>query len=153
MCDEAETSVLVASGIKGTEAIKVLQAQISNPAPPATLVARAMGIAFQSRRRVGTVLAILFAVLLGYHVMVGHNGVTAYQQKRIEDKTLQLEIDALQEENARLKGHVERLKGDPATIEHEAKERLHYTRAGEIIYTLNEKAPESAPPSTQQSAK
>lgn len=96
-------------------------------------------------------LAIFFAVFLGYHVMVGHNGVTAYQQKRIEDKTLKLEIDALQDENARLKDHVDRLKADPATIEHEAKERLHYTRPGEIIYTLNEKPAESQP--TQQPSK
>jgi cell division protein FtsB len=133
------------------EATEVLQAQTSNPAPHPTLAARAAGLAFQSRRRIATVLAILFAVFLGYHVMVGHNGVTAYQQKRIEDKNLRLEIDALQEENARLKDHVDRLKVDPATIEHEAKERLHYTRPGEIIYALNEKPAETQP--ARQSAK
>ena len=104
-----------------------------------------MGMVFESRRRIATVLAILFSVFLGYHVIVGHNGVTAYQQKRIEDKTLKLEINALQDENARLKDHVDRLKADPATIEHEAKERLHYTRPGEIIYTLNDKPAESQP--------
>jgi cell division protein FtsB len=117
------------------------------PDPPTTPAERVMGMIFESRRRIATVLAILFSVLLGYHVILGHNGVTAYQQKRIEDKTLKQEIDALQAENARLKDHVDRLKDNPATIEHEAKERLHYTRPGEIIYTLNEKSsePQTAP--------
>ncbi len=115
------------------------------PDPPTTPAERVMGMIFESRRRIATVLAILFSVFLGYHVIVGHNGVTAYQQKRIEDKTLKLEINALQDENARLKDHVDRLKADPATIEHEAKERLHYTRPGEIIYTLNDKPAESQP--------
>lgn len=115
------------------------------PDPPTTPAERVMGMVFESRRRIATVLAILFSVFLGYHVIVGHNGVTAYQQKRIEDKTLKLEINALQDENARLKDHVDRLKADPATIEHEAKERLHYTRPGEIIYTLNDKPAESQP--------
>ncbi len=115
------------------------------PDPPTTPAERVIGMVFESRRRIATVLAILFSVFLGYHVMVGHNGVTAYQQKRIEDKNLKLEINALQDENARLKDHVDRLKADPATIEHEAKERLHYTRPGEIIYTLNDKPTESQP--------
>ena len=124
-----------------------LQATNAIPNPPATPAERVIGMAFESRRRIATVLAILFAVFLGYHVIVGHNGVTAYQQKRIEDKTLKLEINSLQDENARLKDHVDRLKADPATIEHEAKERLHYTRPGEIIYTLNEKPAETEPSS------
>lgn len=98
-------------------------------------------------------LAIAFAVLLGYHVIVGHNGITAYQQKRNEDKALQQEINALQEENGRLKDHVDRLQTDPGAIEHEARERLHYTRPGEIIYTLNERPAETQPAPQQKPAK
>ena len=116
------------------------------------MLTRLAGMLFQSRRRIATVLAIAFAVLLGYHVMVGHNGITAYQQKRSEDKSLQLEINLLQEENAKLKEHVDRLKVDPKTIEHEAKEHLHYTRPGEIIYTLNERPAEQEPVGAQRPA-
>ena len=43
---------------------------------------------------------------------------------------------SLQKENEQLKGHVERLKSDPNAIEHQAREELHYTRPGEVIYTL-----------------
>ncbi len=32
--------------------------------------------------------------------------------------------------------HVDRLKSDPNAIEHEAREKLHYAKPGEVIYTL-----------------
>jgi cell division protein FtsB len=100
---------------------------------------RLIRMMYQSRRRIGTALAIVFALFLGYHVMMGRNGLTSYQQKRREDHDLQLDIQQLQEENSRLKEHVDRLQNDPDAIEHEARERLHYARPGEVIYTLPEK--------------
>jgi cell division protein FtsB len=42
----------------------------------------------------------------------------------------------LQQENGRLREHVDQLQNDPAAIEHQAREELHYTRSGEVIYTL-----------------
>ena len=110
-------------------------------------VVRAAGFAYRMRRRIATAAAIALAVFLGYHVIFGQNGVTAYQQKRVEDKELQKQIQQLQDENGRMKDHVDHLQNDPDAIEHEARERLHYTRPGEVIYTLNDKQPEkpSAP--------
>ena len=43
---------------------------------------------------------------------------------------------SLQKENDRLHEHINHLQSDPDAIEHEAREELHYTRAGEVIYTL-----------------
>lgn len=110
-------------------------------------VVRAAGFAYRMRRRIATAAAIVLAVFLGYHVIFGQNGVTAYQQKRVEDKELQKQIQQLQDENGRMKDHVDHLQNDPDAIEHEARERLHYTRPGEVIYTLNDKPVEktSAP--------
>ena len=110
-------------------------------------VVRAAGFAYRMRRRIATAAAIVLAVFLGYHVIFGQNGVTAYQQKRVEDKELQRQIQLLQDENGRMKDHVDHLQNDPDAIEHEARERLHYTRPGEVIYTLNDKPVEktSAP--------
>jgi cell division protein FtsB len=99
--------------------------------------ARAAGLLYRVRRRIATGLAIVMAIFFGYHVMVGRNGVNIYEQKRVEDRALRHEIDSLQQENARLKDHVDHLKSDPDEIEREARERLHYARAGEVIYTLN----------------
>jgi cell division protein FtsB len=35
---------------------------------------------------------------------------------------------------------------DPDAIEHEAREKLHYARPGEVIYTLPEPPPQAAQP-------
>lgn len=87
-------------------------------------------------RKVATGAAALLALGLGYHVIFGQNGLTAYQQKRQDAQTLDHQLHSLQRENEALKGHVERLQHDPSAIEHQAREELHYTRPGEVIYTL-----------------
>lgn len=90
------------------------------------------------RRRIATVLAVLLAAFLAYHVVFGRNGVNNYEQKRAQDKSLQQQITSVQKENSRLTDHVARLKNDPDAIEYEAREKLHYAKPGEVIYTLNE---------------
>ncbi|HEY0795323.1 MAG TPA: septum formation initiator family protein [Acidisarcina sp.] len=104
-----------------------------------TQLQRLGAAAFRSRRRLATALAVVIAVFLGYHVIFGQNGITIYEQKRLEDRTLSREILELQSQNAALTAHVRRLKNSRDAIEHEAREKLHYTRPGEIIYTLNDK--------------
>jgi cell division protein FtsB len=88
------------------------------------------------RRKAATVAVGALALAMGYGVMFGHNGLTAFEQKRVQEKSLQHQMQMLQGENERLKGHVDRLQSDPGAIEHQAREELHYTRAGEVIYTL-----------------
>jgi cell division protein FtsB len=102
---------------------------------PVQRAARAM---YRTRRRLATVFAVILALVFAYHAVFGHNGITAYAQKRSEDQALSEEIQKLQSENARLQTHVDHLRNDPDAIEHEARERLHYARPGEVIYTLND---------------
>lgn len=87
-------------------------------------------------RRVVTVAAAGLAVALGYHVVFGQNGLTVYQQKRQDTRSLEIQLKSLERENELLKSHVDRLQNDPNAIEHQAREELHYTRPGEVIYTL-----------------
>ena len=115
---------------------------MSTTEPKISLKARAAEFLYRVRRRIATALAVALALIFGYHVIVGHNGLNAYEQKRAEDRELHQQIDSLQQENDRLKEHVEHLKSDPDAIEREARERLHYARPGEVIYSLN--APQSA---------
>jgi cell division protein FtsB len=110
---------------------------------PATWPVRFMHCVYRMRRRIATGVAVVVAVLLGYHVVVGQNGVTAFVQKRTDDRDLKKQIESLQQENERMKMHVDRLKNDPDEIEHEARQRLHYARPGEVIYTLNDKPPQT----------
>jgi cell division protein FtsB len=93
---------------------------------------------YRVRRRIATGLAVLLAFFFAYHVVFGRNGVNSYEQKRSEDKALQQQIHSLQDENDHLADHVTRLKNDPDSIEYEAREKLHYARPGEVIYTLNQ---------------
>jgi cell division protein FtsB len=79
-------------------------------------------------------------------VVNGKHGLSVWQQKRAEDQQLQKEIKDLEQENAHLRNHIERLKSDPDAIEHEAREKLHYAKPGEVIYTL------PAEPQTQTTA-
>lgn len=118
--------------------------------PKPSRKARVAGFLYRVRRRIATGLAVVLALFLGYHVMVGRNGVNSYEQKRLEDRTLSEQIHALQQENDRMKEHVDRLQNDPDAIEHEAREKLHYARPGEVIYTLNDKP--QAPNNTPQQA-
>lgn len=87
-------------------------------------------------RRWATVAAAGLAIAMGYHVVFGQNGLTAYQHKNHDERTLTQQLTGLQQENDRLKAHVDRLQSDPGAIEHQAREELHYTRPGEVIYTL-----------------
>ena len=96
---------------------------------------------FAMRRNIATVLAAILAVMLGYHVVFGRNGLTAFGNKRHDLHDLQAQAKTLQRENGELQGHVDRLTSDPNAIEHEAREDLHYTRPGEVIFTLPPEKP------------
>jgi cell division protein FtsB len=88
------------------------------------------------RRRAATFATAILALVMAYGVIFGHNGLTAFAHKREEAKLLQEQMQQLQKENDRLHEHINHLQSDPDAIEHEAREELHYTRSGEVIYTL-----------------
>jgi len=112
---------------------------------------RAWDLTARVWRPAGTALVIGLALLLGWHVVNGKHGLSSWEQKRTEDKELQKEIQDLEQENARLSIRVERLKSDPDAIEHEAREKLRYAKAGEVIVDLSGEtnAGQSAPPTPQ----
>jgi cell division protein FtsB len=98
---------------------------------------------YSIRRRIATAVAAVLVVGFGFHVVFGQNGLIAYQQKRADTKTLDEELKNLQRENEALQEHVNRLQSDPSAIEHQAREELHYTRPGEVIYTLPAAKPDT----------
>jgi cell division protein FtsB len=104
---------------------------------------------YDSRRKLATLGAGALALGMGYGVVFGHNGLTVFAHKREEARELQQQTQQLQTENARLHDHVDQLQNDPAAIEHQAREELHYTRAGEVIYTLPGPAPGSQTPASR----
>jgi cell division protein FtsB len=95
-------------------------------------------------RRLGTAAAILLIVGLLLHAMFGANGMVIYRQKHAEMQALQSEVERLQKENGQYVDQIKSLKSDPAAIEKEAREQLHYTRRGEVVYVAPEPPPKAA---------
>jgi cell division protein FtsB len=99
---------------------------------------RALGM----RRKAATVVLVVLSLSLAGYAIFGHDGLVAYQHKQRQAAELHQQILSLQKENQRLALHDQRLQSDRDTIEYEAREQMHYTRPGEVIYTLPE-APNS----------
>jgi len=76
--------------------------------------------------------------------MFGANGMVIYRQKHAEMQALESDVERLQKENNQYADRIKSLKSDPAAIEKEAREQLHYTRQGEIVYVAPE--PPQKPP-------
>ena len=92
-------------------------------------------------RRLGTAAALLLIVGLLLHAMFGANGMVVYRQKRAEMQALQGDVDRLQKANEQYAERIKLLKSDPAAIEKEAREQLHYTRKGEVVFVAPEPPP------------
>jgi cell division protein FtsB len=118
------------------------------PPEPVSVREQTLALCMRFWRPAGTVVAVLLAVLLMGHVVNGNHGLTFWHQKRAEDRGLQKEIIDMQQENALLRKQIDRLKSDPDAIEHEAREKLHYAKPGEVIYSL----PTPPPADPQQPA-
>ena len=116
--------------------------------PVQRVLIRAAGWAYRNRRRAATVLVVLAALGFGYNAVFGVNGIDMFEHKRAEDRAIQQRIVKLTQENKQLQQNVQELQSDPDAIEHEARERLHYARPGEVIWTEN--APAAAPPTATQ---
>ncbi len=95
-------------------------------------------------RRLGTAAAILLIGGLLLHATFGANGMVIYRQKRAEMQSLKDEVDRLQKENGQYVEQIKSLKSDPAAIEKEAREQLHYTKPGEVVYVAPD--PPQKPP-------
>jgi len=96
-------------------------------------------------RRLGTAVAILLIAGVLLHAMFGANGMVIYRQKHDELRSLQSEVERLQKENSHYVDQIKSLKSDPAAIEKEAREQLHYTRRGEVVYVTPDPPPKPPP--------
>src|SRR5215467_12238412 len=77
-----------------------------------------------------------------YYVVFSANGLLMFEQKRQESRDLDRQIKALQQQNSSMEGEIKALKTDPKAIEKEARERLRYSRPGEVIFTVPVPAPQ-----------
>lgn len=87
-------------------------------------------------RPVGTGIVVLLTLLMTWHVIYGKHGLSVWHQTREQDRQLQQQIQELRQQNADMQQQVQHLQSDPDAIEREAREKLHYAKPGEVIYTL-----------------
>jgi len=85
-------------------------------------------------RRIGTAAAALLIVGVLLHAAFGDNGIVVYRQKRAEMQGLRDEVDRLQKENSQYAERIQQLKSNHEIIEKIAREQLHYTRKGEVVF-------------------
>jgi cell division protein FtsB len=97
---------------------------------------RALEYVLHAWRPTASVMAVALALLIVWHGVNGKNGLLVWQQKRVEDQQLRKEIDGLNQENARLRDRVDRLKTSPDAIGVVARDKLHYAKPNEVIVDL-----------------
>jgi cell division protein FtsB len=123
--------------------------QFETPTPPVEPLSkgeRAFALARRAWRQGGTALAVVLAAMLMWHVINGKHGLSVWHQNHTQDHELQRQINDIQQDNAQLRKQIDRLKSDPDAIEREAREKLHYAKPGEVIYSLPD-TPQSQPQS------
>ena len=119
-----------------------------------TFVEQCQEVWEQWRRKAGIIATVVLTCALFYHVVFGANGWVVYQKKKAEYQRLQGEYQKLTLENAALQKDVKSLKTDKAAIEREAREQLHYTRPGEVVYVMPQSKPARGnPPATNTAEK
>ena len=128
---------------------KAQTGKTTSAAAAAPIPRRALDWMLRVWRPAASLLALILAMLLGWHVVSGQHGLSVWRQKHAEDLQLRKEIESLQQENARLRQRVDRLNSDPDAIEHEARESLHYAKPNEVIVKLppqpKTQSPQAAP--------
>ena len=117
--------------------------KVVDGAVPLSLLGRVQAFARRVWPPAASVLAVGLTLWLVWQVVYEKNGLSAWQQKRAEERQLLKENDDLRQENARLREQIERLKSDPDAIGIVARSTLHYAKPNEVIVTL---PPEQKPP-------
>lgn len=100
---------------------------------------------FGARRRLATAGVCIVTAWMFIHIVFGSNGMVMYRQKHAEYQALEKDFVRVQKENQQYTEQIKALRTDPAAIEREAREQLHYARPGEMVYVSPAGAPVQAP--------
>jgi cell division protein FtsB len=95
-------------------------------------------------RRVRHALLLFVAIVLTTDALVGEKGLVETIRARREARQEAARLEALREENARLREEVRLLNDDPGRIEEEARRQLGLIRPGEVLFILRDIQPAGA---------
>ena len=93
----------------------------------------------QQQRIRYTLLFVSAAFMI--NALIGDNGLLATFKARRQYAAMQREVNAMREENQRMKLKMDRLKYDPSAIEEQAREDLGLIRPGETLVIVKDAQP------------
>jgi len=105
------------------------------PRPPAEETARTGSF----RPILGAAVLLFIAVL----AMAGTKSYRDLEAARLHQRQLATQVEQTREEITRLRGRIERLRGDPGTLERLAREDLGMVKPGDVVIEL---PPDPVPP-------
>ncbi|HET9784796.1 MAG TPA: septum formation initiator family protein [Terriglobales bacterium] len=86
-------------------------------------------------RRLCLLAMVSVAAWMGMHVVFGSQGLLALRHRQQQVAATMQHIHQLEDQNRQLNRSVRELRTDPQSIETIAREQLHLTRPGEVVYT------------------
>jgi cell division protein FtsB len=95
-------------------------------------------------KRIGQILAIVFAIVLMVDAVVGDRGLLAQRRASRDYEALTRSLELKRMENARLQEEARRLKNDPTAIEELARRELGLIRPGEKVFIVKDLKTNSA---------
>ncbi len=93
------------------------------------------------QRRIINLALVFVTVVLVVDALIGEKGLMESMRARREYHQLELSLESLQRENARMQEEVRRLKDDPSAIEAVAREDLGLIRDGEVLVIIKDEKP------------
>ena len=113
-----------------------------NPAPEPLRRRKPAPVSAPSvRRKLLSGLVIFVGVVLVVDALVGEKGLVEMLRARDAARLEAAKVNALRQENARLREVKRRLSDDPSAIEAEARQQLGFTRPGEVMFILKDIRP------------
>lgn len=89
-------------------------------------------------RRLLTYVLVFAAAVLLVDSLVGTSGLIEALRARRQYEALAADLRQKQQENARLRDEIQRLREDPATIESIARQELGLMRPGELLVVIHD---------------
>ncbi len=83
-------------------------------------------------------ILLIVAVLLVGNAIAGENGFLTMRETRRQYDDLARSVDALRDENARLREEIRRLKEDDTAVEEIARRELGLARPGEKVFIIHD---------------
>lgn len=96
--------------------------------------------------RLRLLLIGLVVVWAAQHALFGRTGYLALRQRQRQYRVEVAKVHALEDQNRALNQSVRALRTDPEAIENIAREQLHLTRPGEVVYTYPVATPNGPAP-------